>query len=432
MKQVIIINIIIHLIFCGGTYSQGAWEKIPVPTEEFLHSICFVDSLYGWVGGNSGVMLHTQDGGTNWVIQETNTVNNIMDVVFITRDYGWASSFQFDTLPYGTILLKTSDGGNTWVQESYPEENIFMNCILFLDSLNIWMGGSPHALVKSSDGGASWQQAPIDTSILAFYPVLNITFYDENYGYACGGIFDIAGVIWRTWDGGKLWYAIDVMQAPADEVHELHTYDSITVIGAGGDPDFGYGVAMTRTFDGGLNWQYDELEYQGKAYDLDFRNDTEVWAPLGPRRKLIYSLDNTQTWEQIDTPDNTAIYDIFFADSLHGWAVGEEGALLKYIPPEWVDIKEDTPKEPCHLHQNYPNPFIRFTTFRYTIPEKTKVVMKIYDMLSRERAILVDELQEAGEYSLEYDAATLPPGVYTCCLEAGGEVAEVRIVRSNK
>ena len=61
-----------------------------------------------------------------------------------------------------------------------------------------WMGGTPHALVKTTDGGINWEKAHIDTITFAFFPVLNIQFYNSQYGYACGGAFDIAGVTWRT------------------------------------------------------------------------------------------------------------------------------------------------------------------------------------------------------------------------------------------
>ena len=90
-----------------------------------------------------------------------------------------------------------------------------MTCIFFLDSLVGWMGGIPHALVSTSDGGNLWQQAEVDTSTLAFFPVLDIKFYNEQYGYACGGMFDIAGVTWHTNNGGEKWYAIDASDAPA-------------------------------------------------------------------------------------------------------------------------------------------------------------------------------------------------------------------------
>ncbi|MCD4698758.1 MAG: hypothetical protein K8S16_21205, partial [Bacteroidales bacterium] len=341
------------------SFSQGTWEIVDVPTTHHLRSVFFIDSLSGWAVGDSGTIIHTSDGGNSWVLQDSQTENEIVHVFFLNNNLGWASSYKFSSLPYGTILIKTTDGGQNWTSYPYQEENIFITCILFLDSLNGWMGGMPHAIVKTTNGGIDWQQAVVDTSVLAFFPVLNIQFYDENYGYACGGMFDIAGVIWRTNNGGEKWYALDPMYAPADEVHQLHLFDSINVMGAGGDPDFGYGVAIMRTSDSGLSWDYEELGIQGNAYDLDFITAAEAWCPLGPTRKLIYSLDSGATWTQISTPDSTVIFDVIFPDSLHGFAVGNEGTVIKYIP------KLETSSEPGNLgnqqriklHQNFPNPF---------------------------------------------------------------------------
>jgi photosystem II stability/assembly factor-like uncharacterized protein len=395
-------------------FSQGSWERVDIPTDEWLRSVWFTDSLYGWAVGNNGVIIHTDDGGDNWVEQDSQTENNIVDVFFLDRQKGWASSFNFSE-PFGTIILKTTNGGENWSQEAYPEENIFINCILYLDSLNGWMGGSPHALVRTVDGGVTWQQASIDTATLAFFPVLKITFYDENYGYACGGLFDIAGVIWRTWDGGDHWYVIDVLDAPADEVRGLHAFDSLHVIGAGGDPDFGYGVAVIRTDDGGIYWLYEELGFQGNAYDLDFRNETEAWAPLGPRRKFIYSIDGGVKWRESLTPDSVVIFDVCFPDSLHGYAVGAEGAMLRYVPPEPVFINENLLNIENDLSfQIYPNPTRGIFNLHFTIYDLQRVVLKIFDIHGREVATLADGMYPADKHCVRFDASSLQPGVYLC------------------
>lgn len=418
---------------------QGSWERVNVPTESFLRSVVFTDSLHGWAAGNGGAIIRTSDGGDTWTLQESGTTNDIADLFFLDSLHGWASSVNYTVIPYGTVLLITTDGGEEWAQIPYPEENIFINCILWLDSLHGWMGGSPHALVHTDDGGQNWQQAWIDTATLAFFPVLCIKFWDEQYGYASGGMFDIAGVTWRTWDGGQHWYAIDPSQAPADEVHELHLYDPLTVLGAGGDPDFGYGVGLMRTFDGGLNWGYTELGIAGTAYDLDFRSDSEVWAPLGPRRKLIYSTDGGIHWSEMTSPDSTAIFDICFPDSLHGWAAGVDGAVLKYIPPKPVSIPENSKTDDPFQLKCFPNPFKKTTTLSFVLPSSPSppvpkspcppVTIALYSIFGRPIATIFDSELPPGEHRIDFDASSLPAGIYFIRMICGGNMTVVKIIK---
>ena len=431
------ILILLLLIPALPGLSQGTWERIPVPTMQYLMSVCFTDSLYGWVAGDSGIILHTTDGGDSWVRQNTGTTNEISEVFFYNRNLGWAAALNYTTSPYGTVLLKTTDGGATWAGQPYPVPNLFMTCILFRDPLNGWMGGRPHALVRTHDGGATWTQAAIDTSTLAFFPVMCIQFYNDKYGYASGGMFDIAGVTWHTSDGGNMWYAIDPSQAPADEVHSLHIFDSLHVMGAGGDPDFGYGVGMSRTSDGGWNWTYDELPIQGNAHDLDFRNDTEAWAPLGPKRKLIYSLDAGMTWSAVIAPDSAAIYDMTFPDSLHGYGVGKDGAVLRYIPPV-VNGTGSPPGCPVTGFRADPNPVPGLTSFRFTLPAELaetrtpgRLSIRISDLAGRRVACIDAGTRKPGVQVVPFDAGGLPKGVYVARLEDedGGGMGVAGVVR---
>ena len=401
------------------TYGQGTWERLNVPTDKFLRSVFFTDSLYGWVAGDSGTIIHTSDGGKTWTFQESKTTNEIADVFFLDRNHGWASSFNYTNSPYGTVILKTTDGGANWTSVPYPVENIFINCILFMDSLNGWMGGMPHALVKTTNGGINWVQAEIDTSVFSFFPVLSIKFYNQRYGYACGGMHDIAGVIWRTSNGGDKWYPIDPSQAPVDEVYQLHIFDSLNVMGAGGDPDFGYGVGMIHTTDGGLTWNYQELGMIGNAFDLGFRNDKEGWAPLGPNQKFIYTRDGGSTWTAISTPDSTAIYNVTFPDSLHGFATGQHGAVLKYKPSLIGAVNPNSYSNPENfiLYQNYPNPFYSDTKIKFSVPAVWEVhpftlQIKVFTVLGTEIELIVNNRFLPGEYEVTLNATDLPAGIY--------------------
>ncbi len=417
-------------IFSVNVLPQGSWSGINSPTNEFLKSVFFADSLYGWVAGSSGTIIHTTNGGSDWILQDSKMNYGIEDVFFLNRNLGWAVAWKLDAPPFGTVILKTTDGGNNWTNSFYREDNIFMHSIIFLDSLNGWMGGEPHALVNSTDGGTNWQQADIDSLTFAFFPVLNIQFDKDNpdYGYACGGRFDIAGVTWRTYNGGSNWTPMDIVYAPADPVNQLYIFDSLNVIGIGGDPEF-FGVFVMRTSDGGVTWDYNELGIQGVAFDLDFRTSYEAWSPLGPERGFVFTVDSGQTWSYIDTPDSAAVYDVDFPDSLHGFAVGENGMILKYTPPiidNIIEVNETYPNE-LKLYQNYPNPFNPSTKIKFVIPydgERNAVNVKliVYDALGKEVVVLIDDALPTGEYSVEFNAGNLPSGIYFNRLQAGAKV----------
>jgi hypothetical protein len=69
-----------------------------------------------------------------------------------------------------------------------------------------------------------------------------------------------------------------------------------------------------------------------------------------------------------------------------------------------------------HLHQNYPNPFNSSTTIRFSIPRREHVTLKVFDVLGREVAMLVDGEINPGEHSVVYDTKGLASGVYFCRL----------------
>jgi len=62
------------------------------------------------------------------------------------------------------------------------------------------------------------------------------------------------------------------------------------------------------------------------------------------------------------------------------------------------------------LYQNYPNPFNPSTTIRYTIPRQSLVTLKVYDVLGREIATLVEEAKPMGVYTVPWDARNVSGG----------------------
>ena len=120
---------------------------------------------------------------------------------------------------------------------------------------------------------------------------------------------------------------------------------------------------------------------------------------------------------------------------------GNDGAIIIWrIDPPWggiyaqqisrygnlgeviITVSEDNvnyyPAE-YYLAQNYPNPFNPLTKIRFEIPERSFVTIKVYDLLGREVATLINEEKSAGKYEVEFDGGVISSGIYFYQLTAG-------------
>ncbi|MGE5352932.1 MAG: S41 family peptidase [Acidobacteriota bacterium] len=103
---------------------------------------------------------------------------------------------------------------------------------------------------------------------------------------------------------------------------------------------------------------------------------------------------------------------------------GEDSVVkkaLKWINDNILSVNPENTSAVAefNLKQNYPNPFNPATTISYSIPKQSHVEMRIFDMLGREVSTIASKEQSAGEYKVQFDASTLPSGVYIYTLQAG-------------
>lgn len=80
------------------------------------------------------------------------------------------------------------------------------------------------------------------------------------------------------------------------------------------------------------------------------------------------------------------------------------------------------------LDQNYPNPFNPTTTITYAVPQNSFISLRVFDVLGNEVQTLVNETKSAGTYTVSFDAASIPSGVYFYTLEAGNFVTIKKMV----
>ena len=92
---------------------------------------------------------------------------------------------------------------------------------------------------------------------------------------------------------------------------------------------------------------------------------------------------------------------------------------LPPTPPDGNDAKQGTIPTTYALEQNYPNPFNPTTIINYSIPQQAFVRLTVFNVLGEEVATLVNEMQNAGNRSVEFNANNFPSGIYFYKVNAG-------------
>ena len=80
------------------------------------------------------------------------------------------------------------------------------------------------------------------------------------------------------------------------------------------------------------------------------------------------------------------------------------------------------------LFQNYPNPFNPSTTISYRLAKEGYVTIKVYDILGKEVASLVNEVKSAGSYTAKFSGEKYSSGVYFYQLRAGGTIESKKMI----
>lgn len=97
------------------------WQQASVPTQVLLTAVTFSGSELGWACGHDATIIHTNDGGSNWQLQQVNTQLDkpCLDILFTTEQHGFAVG------AYG-MFYETRDGGKHWQKR-------FLDSLLFAD-----------------------------------------------------------------------------------------------------------------------------------------------------------------------------------------------------------------------------------------------------------------------------------------------------------
>lgn len=150
--------------------------------------------------------------------------------------------------------------------------------------------------------------------------------------------------------------------------------------------------------------------------------------------------DKRWNWDQMYDPAASMIRDALFDNGdfivLGNAFFRSDGQIpnicfmQRWAIDKIVGVEEKSPSPPYSflLFQNYPNPFNPSTTISFTIPNSEFVSLKVYDVLGKEVATLVNEEKLAGTYDVQFDATGFSSGVYFYRLVSGENTMTKKMV----
>jgi hypothetical protein len=97
-------------------------------------------------------------------------------------------------------------------------------------------------------------------------------------------------------------------------------------------------------------------------------------------------------------------------------------------PPESREVSSSRKPTTYMLEQNYPNPFNPSTNFQFSIVNSQLTILKVYDVLGREVATLVNEVKQPGFYTVKWDASGIPTGMYFYRLQTKDYVETKKLI----
>jgi len=379
----------------SDTYAR-TWNRQTNNFWERWHDVQFTDSLHGFIVGEHGSFLRTTDAGDTW---ERDSIGSA--VHFISVDM--TASGRLITAGQVGSLYGSADTGRSW-------SPISINTTRNIRSVTILPGlgavaGDSGSLFETRDDGSTWDMVALsggeDFSDVVILPGGQIV--------ACGNdlrIFEDSFILPAP---GFSSYV------PADTVSLAHTARSAASLGdriwVAGDS------GMVAFADGGDSAvTYRNLPVAANLNDITAIDSDKIFV-AGERGVIYYTADAGMTWYRQLTGDTHDLEAIAFNGAGRGFAVGSGGTILRTdLPGTLTDVRGgDVPADmptAIRLFQNYPNPFNPLPTIAFDLTAEAIVSLRIYDVLGRLVASMVEEGRTAGRNRVEWDASRFSSGVY--------------------
>lgn len=372
-------------------------------------------------------VYHTTDFGVTWKSQEISTFRDFFDTFFLNDSQGWTCGRVGD-------IWYTSDAGANWGRQNLGGPK-FATRIRFLDSRYGWSAGGEAILLHTTNGGTDWQMTffprpPYPSDTVDFQ---GLSFVDRNTGWLVAGRFPEGGdtfafgqgFITKTEDACSTW----TLQR-TDTVYDFYDVAFIDANNGwvvGGNDRTMNGVVL-HTTDGGNSWTEQTVPAGTRFLRTVAFKGNKGWA-CGRNGTVIHTSDQGATWVKQTTGVDTTLFDIEFADTLRGMAVGNSVVLVTTNGgATWIrrmgGVEEDTRRRVQVSSLRVEPSVVSDGVAVLKLPASLdcgndRAVVQVFDALGRQVLSRAYCAQRTA-CGVPLELSSLPPGVYMARLDGVG------------
>ncbi len=374
-------------------------------------------------------LYRTLNMGVNWSLLSEFQVDPVVQIstqlVVNMKDsskmIAAVNSQDIDTTEHACRLYRTTNYGMNW-QNVFTNDNDFIGNFICQDPQHpdtLFMG-IRDSVFRSTNFGLIWSKI----ATWDFEDWCDIAVSHDNSQVIYGSTNHYPARLCKSTNGGFNWYTVDMVNDTSFcemPCIALSNHSPAMILHAQYSRTFPNQSGLKRSYSQGNSWLFTQMP--GISWAIDIAKDDPALYAYGNVSYDPIFLSTNSGGNFVGTPSKYAEHLLYYDRA--NLFVNDHGTISKmkitYNMPV-IGIQNITGEVPVEfaLAQNFPNPFNPATTINFEIPKSGFVKLAIYDLLGREMDVPLSQILSAGVYSVDWNAASYPSGVYFYRLESSG------------
>ncbi|MFA6469719.1 MAG: T9SS type A sorting domain-containing protein [Bacteroidota bacterium] len=411
--------------------TNAQWSKTPLENIYVNAMIVMENSIF--VGSSASGVFRSTDGGVEW-----HSVNTGLTCTEISSFITISSRPEEHKLFAGTAngLFLSTDAGLHWEEvinnlPRLPEDtaqNSPLNSLFTIG--NVFLAQVQKSIFRSRDLGKTWVKILPDT-------IYHSCFIPNPSSIVDTSIFaSFNGHVYSSSNFGDSWDYVGFTDVKALTMVPDNNSAYTIFLGRGWGPNDDMGHLFPPTFgdiyvstNNGSSWEITTLDSECISSFASKNSNIFAGARAQYFGRIYLSTNNGLTWAEVG-PVALPFVVVLTTYNEYLFAGTDYGLYKRKISEMITPVDRLSILTPIYnaLSQNYPNPFNSTTVIRYQLPVAGKISLKIYDLLGREIATLVNEEQATGWKEVSWNGENASSGVFFYQITAGGKTETKKMI----